>query len=164
MNMNYYSMIYPSPLGDLRITSNGTHILELVLPCQLSRYQGGDDCNDIPALHAARIWLDDYFSGKHPNPNELPIQTTGTDFQNTVWERLCRIPYGQTVTYGQIAKEIALARGIGKMSAQAVGQAVGANPIGIIIPCHRVVGSNGKLTGYNGGITNKSWLLEHERK
>lgn len=86
----------------------------------------------------------------------------GSDFQNLVWKILCKIPYGQVVTYKDIANEIAAKRGLKRMSAQAVGGAVGRNPISIIVPCHRVVGSNGNLTGYDGGLEYKIWLLERE--
>ena len=92
------------------------------------------------------------------------MQTTGTVFQEKIWDRLRRIPYGKTITYGEIAREIAKEYNINKMSAQAVGQAVRANPICIIIPCHRVIGSNGQLTGFSGGIDKKKLLLEHEAK
>ena len=109
----------------------------------------------------AKVWLDGYFSG---NPAELsfPLNPHGTSFQKQVWEILLTVPYGKTTTYGAIAREIALRTGKEKMSAQAVGQAVGANPISILIPCHRVVGANGKLTGYAGGLDKKEWLLRHE--
>ena len=92
----------------------------------------------------------------------MPIHFTGTDFQNEVWEILCTIPYGQTMTYGEIAKQIAAKRGVPRMSAQAVGGAVGHNEISIIVPCHRVVGANGSLTGYAGGIEKKVKLLKLE--
>lgn len=162
--MKYYYKTSPSPLGDLRITSDGTNILELILPCQTSRYMSAVQEDAIPALSAACAWLDAYFTGISPTQELPPLKPSGTNFQNSVWDWLCRIPYGQTVTYGQLAREIAETRGIAKMSAQAIGQAVGANPISIIIPCHRVIGSNGKMIGYNGGITSKTWLLSHENK
>ena len=91
------------------------------------------------------------------------MEPKGTDFQKRVWQRLLEIPYGQTVSYGQLAREIGQALGKEKMSAQAVGQAVGRNPISILIPCHRVVGVKGQLTGYAGGLDKKIWLLRHER-
>ncbi len=102
-------------------------------------------------------WLKRYFAGNQPNPAELPLSLAGSPFQRAVWEVLLRIPYGSTATYGDIARRI------GKPSAsRAVGQAIGRNPVGIIIPCHRVVGANGKLSGFTGGIHNKIALLEHE--
>lgn len=162
--MKYYFTAYPSPIGELRITGDENTIVELILPCQESRYPDAEAASDIPGLQSACAWLDCYFSAQVPEPSRLPLRPVGTAFQAEVWERLCRIPYGTTVTYGQIANEIAQRRSISKMSAQAVGQAVGANPISIIIPCHRVLGSGGRLTGYDGGIENKVWLLKHEKE
>ena len=102
--------------------------------------------------------MESYFAG-NPGAVEFPLSPTGTDFQRKVWAILLTIPYGQTTTYGAIAKQLGNA-----MSAQAVGQAVGRNPISIIIPCHRVMGAKGQLTGYAGGIENKKWLLRHEEE
>ncbi len=115
-----------------------------------------------PYIKAARKWLDLYFSGQRPD-FALPIHMLGTVFQKNVWEILSTIPYGEVITYGEIARLIACKQGVGRMSAQAVGGAVGHNPISIIIPCHRVVGTNGSLTGYAGGIDKKVWLLNHEK-
>lgn len=162
--MKYFFTIYPSPIGELRITFYEDSIVELILPCQNTRYADAVYDVDRRISQTAVLWLDKYFSSKNPQISEVLLRPSGTEFQIEVWERLCRIPYGTTVTYGQLASEIAQLRGIRKMSAQAVGQAVGANPISIIIPCHRVVGSNGKLTGYDGGLENKAWLLKHENK
>lgn len=108
-----------------------------------------------------REWLDEYFSGRKPE-FDLPIKLSGTPFRNMVWERLKSIKYGQTVTYGEIAEEAARLSGKIKMSAQAVGGAVGKNPIAIIVPCHRVLGKNGKITGYAGGVDKKAELLKIE--
>lgn len=113
-------------------------------------------------LLATKSWLDRYFNGQKPNIDELNLSPIGSDFRQAVWKILCKIPYGETITYNDIAKEIARQRKIKKMSAQAIGGAVGHNPISIIIPCHRVVGTNGNLTGYAGGIEKKIWLLRHE--
>lgn len=107
-------------------------------------------------------WLDRYFSNKQPNPSELPFRLKGSTFQMEVWNELLDIEYGQVITYGDIAKSLAAKRGIKRMAAQAVGGAVGKNPISIIVPCHRVVGSNGNLTGYGGGLDMKISLLESE--
>ena len=107
-------------------------------------------------------WLDTYFNGKEPDFTP-PLSLYGTPFQKMVWEILLTIPYGQTMTYGDIAKRIAEQKGIARMSAQAVGGAVGRNPISIIIPCHRVIGTNGSLTGYAGGIGKKIYLLNLEK-
>ena len=116
---------------------------------------------EIPIFEKVKEWLDIYFSGKEPDFT-VPLHFTGTDFQNEVWEILCTIPYGQTISYGEIAKQIAAKKGLPRMSAQAVGGAVGHNEISIIVPCHRVVGTNGSLTGYASGIEKKVELLKLE--
>ena len=121
----------------------------------------GHCAQTTPILAEAKRWLDIYFSGNEPD-FDLPLNPTGTDFQKRVWRILCMIPYGKTMTYGQIAAQIAAERGIARMSAQAVGGAVGHNPLSIIVPCHRVVGTNGSLTGYAGGIDRKIKLLTLE--
>lgn len=116
---------------------------------------------EVPVFELAKRWLDIYFSGKEADFN-VPLHFTGTRFQNEVWEILSTIPYGRLMTYGEIAKRLAAKRGLLRMSAQAVGGAVGHNEISIIVPCHRVVGSNGSLTGYAGGIDKKQSLLTLE--
>lgn len=113
-------------------------------------------------LNLAVSWLDTYFSGKNPSMDHLPLAPDGTPFQQTVWKLLRKIPYGELTTYGALAKEVALQMGKKSMSAQAIGGAVGHNPISILIPCHRVVGTNGSLTGYAGGIDKKIHLLALE--
>ncbi len=116
---------------------------------------------ELKVFEEVRNWLDIYFSGKEPD--FMPkLSLHGSEFQLAVWEYLRKIPYGQVVTYGDIAKEIAEKRGIEKMSAQAVGGAVGRNPIGILVPCHRVIGKNGSLTGFGGGLWRKEALLRLE--
>ena len=144
---------YPSPVGTLYLTAGEGGLTGI--------WMHPEKTEDFPILSQAKAWLDGYFSG---NPAELsfPLNPHGTPFQKQVWEILLTIPYGEITTYGAIAREIALRTGKEKMSAQAVGQAVGANPISILIPCHRVVGANGKLTGYTGGLEKKEWLLRHE--
>lgn len=118
---------------------------------------------EISVFKSANLWLKKYFSGENPPISNVPIKPlVGTQFQKIVWKILLEIPYGSTATYGEIAREVAGRLGKLKMSAQAVGQAVGQNPISIIIPCHRVIGANGNLTGYNGGIDVKIKLLEIE--
>ncbi|MCM1174244.1 MAG: methylated-DNA--[protein]-cysteine S-methyltransferase [Blautia sp.] len=117
---------------------------------------------EIPLFERTKHWLDIYFSGNEPDFS-VPLHFTGTEFQNEVWKILCSIPYGQTTTYGKIAKQLAVWKGLPHMSAQAVGGAVGHNGISIIVPCHRVVGSNGSLTGYAGGIDRKITLLNLEK-
>lgn len=117
---------------------------------------------DSPVLCQAKVWLQRYFSGEKPAISELPLSPGGSAFRKEVWRILCEIPYGETTTYGEISRKIAARRGLARMSAQAVGGAVGHNPISIIIPCHRVVGTNGSLTGYAGGLQRKIKLLTHE--
>ena len=117
---------------------------------------------DTPVLLETTQWLDVYFAGKELNFTP-PLHLIGSDFRQAVWNILLSIPYGRTMTYGQIAKQLAKNTGIDKMSAQAVGGAVGHNPISIIVPCHRVVGTNGSLTGYAGGLDKKIALLELEK-
>ena len=114
--------------------------------------------NSLEVFKSAKNWLDRYFAGQKPDLKELPLKPQGTEFQKKVWKILCEIPYGNVITYGDIAKRLnPLSR-----SAQAVGGAVGHNPISIIIPCHRVVGANNSLTGYAAGIETKKKLLELE--
>lgn len=117
---------------------------------------------ELPLLTMAKRWLDVYFSGKEPDLT-VPLHLAGTDFQKEVWNMLCSIPYGQTITYGEIARKLAEKKGISRMSARAVGGAVGHNPVSIIVPCHRVTGKKGKLTGYAGGLDRKKKLLALEK-
>ena len=116
----------------------------------------------LPVFELAKQWLDQYFAGEAPAIADLPLAPIGSEFRQAVWKILEEIPYGQVVTYGQIAEKMALDMGRSTMSSQAVGGAVGHNPISIIIPCHRVVGSDGSLTGYAGGLPNKIKLLTLE--
>ncbi len=118
----------------------------------------GSDC---PALDPARRWLERYFSGRDPG-FVPPLRLDGTEFQRAVWALLSAIPYGATRTYGDLAAQLARARGLARMSAQAVGGAVGRNPVSLIVPCHRVVGATGALTGYAGGLARKRALLALE--
>ena len=153
------STIYYSPIGPLWLTSDGEALTGLWMqPAETTVPDGAD-----PILQKAVNWLDSYFRGKQPSPDALPLSPAGTDFQHLVWEILLTIPYGATRTYGDIAREAANRMGKAKMSAQAVGGAVGRNPISIIIPCHRVIGAKGALTGYAGGLAKKEWLLRHEQ-
>lgn len=149
---------YDSPLGELLLTAEHNALTGLYMNTQPHPHTEMPRRDDLPVFLLVRNWLDRYFSGRAPSPEEIPICPAGTVFQRQVWDILLRIPYGETVTYGQIAKHI----GGKAMSAQAVGQAVGRNPISILIPCHRVVGAKGKLTGYAGGLDKKIWLLRHE--
>lgn len=118
--------------------------------------------DDLPVFDRARDWLDRYFAGERVSPAGLPLAPRGSDFQLRVWDLLTEIPYGETVTYGQLAQRMAAASGKGA-SARAVGGAVGRNPLCVIVPCHRVVGAGGNLTGFGGGIATKVKLLELER-
>ena len=158
--MKYYTN-YPSPLGVISIASDGTHITGLWIENQkhFALPPNSAEGADIPALQQAKCWLDAYFSGIVLPIADIPLLPSGTKFQMQVWDILMKIPYGETVTYGQIASML----GKGSMSAQAVGNAVGRNPISILIPCHRVVGKDGSLTGYAGGIDKKAYLLQLER-
>lgn len=113
-------------------------------------------------LECVKTWLEQYFTGENPNPKELPLAPKGSEFQELVWRYLCEIPYGEVITYGELARKVAVQMGKQHMSAQAIGGAVGRNPISIIIPCHRVVGADGSLTGYAGGVEKKRMLLELE--
>lgn len=160
-----YTYKYNSPLGTITLASNGKALTGLWFDGQ--KYFGDTlpreyQEKDISIFDEITKWLDIYFSGKDPGfMPELFFQAS--PFRQTVWEILLSIPYGKTMTYGEIADKIAAQKGIEKMSAQAVGGAVGHNPISIIVPCHRVVGTNGSLTGYAGGIKLKVKLLELEK-
>ena len=115
-----------------------------------------------PALRDAAQWLGDYFAGRHPSPRALTLAPEVSAFQSEVLALLLEIPEGRTATYGALAAALARRRGLARMSAQAVGGAVARNPIAIVIPCHRVLGADGSLTGYAGGLARKRWLLTHE--
>lgn len=161
--MKYYTT-YLSPIGSLTLFSDGHHLTGLfTAKMKMPSFQKEQREDSLLLFKEVTKWLNAYFDGKCPDIHSIPLLPAGTAFQKEVWNRLCRIPYGSTVTYGEIAAEIAEIRKIKKMSAQAVGQGVGANPISIVIPCHRVVGANGALTGYAGGVDVKSWLLNHEK-
>ena len=149
---------YPSPVGKLLLLSDGEALTGLYMDAAAP-----EDAVQVdnPVLRQTAAWLDDYFNGVQSQWN-VPLAPQGTAFQKQVWKLLLTIPYGQTCSYGDIAREIARQTGKEKMSAQAVGQAVGSNPISILIPCHRVVGAKGQLTGYAGGLEKKIWLLRHE--
>lgn len=162
----YYKTNYSSPVGLIMIVSDKDNIVGLWIENQ--KYYSGNikdemvTDDNLPIFSLAKKWLDRYFKGEKPDISELPLAPNGGDFRQEVWSILCEIPYGECITYGDIAKKIAKKRGKEKMSSQAVGGAVGHNPISIIIPCHRVVGTNGNLTGYAGGIDKKIKLLKHE--
>ena len=158
-----YTSHYASPLGGMTLVSDGTALVGLYFDGQKYAAEGLDATRtqkNLPIFEEARRWLDVYFSGRKPDFTP-PTAPAGTAFQQSVWEILLTIPYGETTTYGAIARRIEQNTGR-RMSAQAVGGAVGRNPISILIPCHRVVGTNGSLTGYAGGIDKKERLLQWE--
>ena len=148
---------YASPLGPLRLTGKDGILTGLEFWENME--------NTIPSGSFAPVkkWLDAYFRAEAPEPDFL-MDPAGTAFQKLIWELLLDTPVGQTRTYGDLAREAADILGKKTMSAQAVGQAVGRNPIAIIVPCHRVIGAGGNLTGYAYGVDRKAWLLEHEQK
>ena len=160
-----YIQHYSSPLGGILLAADeigltgswfdGEKYFADNLPAEHAERQ-------TPILAEAARWLDIYFTGKEPGFTP-PLHPIGSAFRQAVWEILLQIPYGRTTTYGEIARQLAEKQGLEKMSAQAVGGAVGHNEISVIIPCHRVVGTSGSLTGYAGGIDKKVKLLELER-
>lgn len=161
-----YSTYYQSPLGRILLASDGVNITGLWIEGQ--KYYAAvaeksmTEKPHLPVFEKVRKWLDAYFKGRKPALSDLPLAPKGGEFRQMVWKILCEIPYGSVTTYGEIAKKMAKRMGQATMSSQAVGGAVGHNPISILIPCHRVVGSNGSLTGYAGGIDKKIKLLQLE--
>ena len=162
----YYTS-YPSSLGPISLYANEQALVGLYFidhKYQSSTLKGqGEKKENHPILKETKLWLDHYFAGKKPSSKSLSLATNpDTKFRRIIWDLLKEIPYGQTCSYGDLAREAGKILGKEKMSAQAVGGAVGHNPISIIIPCHRVVGKNGSLTGYGGGIQRKIQLLKIE--
>ena len=159
-----YTLHYDSPLGGILLAADEVGLTGLWFEGEkyFANILGPEQQErETPALQRAKRWLDVYFSGREPDFTP-PLHPVGSDFQRAVWQLLLQIPYGQTTTYGALAGELARQRGLTHFSAQAVGGAVGHNRVSIIIPCHRVVGSGGSLTGYAGGLENKIKLLELE--
>ena len=162
----FYTTTHPSPVGLLTLASDGERLTGLWNEGQ--KYHGNSlfphmaENDALPVFGAAKHWLARYFSGDEPDASELPLAPKGSEFRQGVWRVLCGIPYGEVLTYGDIAKKMAADMQRAHMSAQAIGGAVGHNPISIIIPCHRVVGADGSLTGYAGGIDTKIKLLKLE--
>ncbi len=159
-----YTNTYQSPLGEILLAADDEGLTGLWFDQE--KYYALNlapehEEKETPAITEARRWLDVYFSGKKPDFLP-PLHMLGTSFQKDVWNILLSIPYGRTTTYGEIARQLARQRGLARMSAQAIGGAVGHNEISVIIPCHRVVGKNGSLTGYAGGIEKKTYLLKLE--
>lgn len=159
-----YAIRWLSPVGTLTLAGDEEALVGLWLEGQ--KYFGSGLPTPVPgetpSLAAGRAWLEDYFAGRRPALSRLTLAPRGSPFARLVWQCLTEIPYGQVTTYGALAGEVARRLGRTSMSPQAVGGAVGHNPISIIIPCHRVVGSDGSLTGYAGGVARKRRLLEHE--
>ena len=159
-----YTTTYQSPLGEILLAADEIGLTGLWFEGEKFYAEGLDPVNeekDIPVFDDVKRWLDNYFSGQEPDFIP-PLHMFGSDFRQCVWTILREIPYGETTTYGALARRIAAERGLERISAQAVGGAVGHNEISIIVPCHRVVGSNGSLTGYAGGLQKKIKLLTHE--
>ena len=158
-----YLKTYTSPLGLIYMSSDGEYLTGLWFSKSRDEKKHHDEYQekDLKIFVETEKWLDLYFQGR--NPDFTPkYKIEGTPFRLAVSKIMCKIPYGSVVTYQDIANELAKMKGIAKMSAQAVGGAVGWNPICLIVPCHRVVGKNGSLTGYGGGLQNKVKLLELE--
>lgn len=161
MQNKFSKIVYTSPIGLLSIVATDQCLFGIWVEGQNHFERGliADNIEEVkthPVLNQAISYLDDYFLGQNPSLSELPIAPIGSDFEKRVWNYLRGIPFGQTVTYGQIAKDLQVT------SAQAVGGAVGRNPWSILVPCHRVLGAGGRLTGYAWGLEKKAWLLRHE--
>mgnify|MGYP005818548251 FL=1 len=159
-----YTYHYDSPLGKITLASDGNALTGLWFDGQkyfADTLENEYEDKRLPVFDQTLAWLDLYFAGKNPDFTP-PLRMKTTEFRKSVWEILLTIPYGETMTYGEIGKRLAEKRGIPHMSAQAVGGAVGHNSISLIIPCHRVVGPSGSLTGYAGGIEKKIRLLTLE--
>jgi len=161
MQKKYAKMFYSSPIGSLSLVADDHYLYGIWVQEQkhFERGLGDETIEELvshPILDPVIACLDAYFKGKSRNLSDLPLAPIGTDFEKRVWDYLQGIPYGQTVTYGQIAKDLQVA------SAQAIGGAVGRNPWSILVPCHRVLGADKRLTGYAAGVEKKAWLLEHE--
>ena len=160
-----YTLHYDSPLGGILLAADEVGLTGLWFDGEkyfADTLDPEHKAQETPILHEAKRWLDVYFRGQEPDFTP-PLHPIGSPFRQEVWALLLQIPYGQTTTYGALAKQLAAMHGLSRMSAQAVGGAVGHNEISIIIPCHRVVGTNGSLTGYAGGIDKKAKLLTLEK-
>lgn len=157
----YYSSKYNSKVGLITLICDGEYLTNLYIENQKYKLKTCIENNNLQIFKDTKKWLDKYFNGDIPTIN-IKIKLEGTPFQKEVWNILTKIPYGKTITYKDIGLTIFNNRDKNKIPYQAIGQAVGKNPISIIIPCHRVIGSNGNLTGYNGGIEIKEKLLKIE--
>lgn len=155
-----YRTEYDSPLGRITLASDGENLTGLWFEGQkyyMAKWEDAVFCEELAVFCSVKIWLNEYFNGKNPSIETIPLKPEGTEFQKRVWMELLKISYGGTTTYGAIGKAL------GIKSGQAVGGAVGRNPISILIPCHRVVGKGGALTGYAGGVERKRDLLKLEK-
>ncbi|HFI0935702.1 TPA: methylated-DNA--[protein]-cysteine S-methyltransferase [Streptococcus suis] len=155
----YVKTIYQSPLGPMSLVASDRGLRGAWFEGQRYFERGLDEkpvLGSHPILNSTRLLLDAYFSGEQVDFSDLPLDAIGTDFQEKVWTLLKEISYGQTTSYGQLARQL------GQRSGQAIGGAVGRNPYSIIVPCHRVLNQKGQLTGYAGGLDKKIWLLTHE--
>ncbi|HIY84302.1 methylated-DNA--[protein]-cysteine S-methyltransferase [Rubneribacter sp.] len=163
--MAFFTEYETGLIGKLTLASDG----ENIIGCWFENDRLFGDTVDeplaandkLPVFEKAKAWLDRYFKGENPDIGELPLKPNGTEFRHLVWDKLKAIPYGTTTTYGEIARQLELQTGR-RVSSQAVGGAVGHNPLCVIVPCHRVMGAKGNLTGFSGGIDTKVKLLEHE--
>lgn len=161
MSDMYKKMLYKSPIGPLSLVADDHYLFGIWIE-EESDFEKGLSENDVtvveshPILNQITSYLETYFKGKDQDLSKLPLAPIGSDFEKRVWNYLREIPFGQTVTYGQIAKDLQIA------SAQAIGGAVGRNPWSILVPCHRVLGAGNRLTGYASGVEKKAWLLSHE--
>lgn len=161
-----YRSTITSPIGKLTLISDGEYLNGLFIENQKYFLENIRseliEKDNLDIFIKTKKWIDEYFSGKNPEPSNLKLKPKGTLFQETVWQELLNIPYGKTTTYKELGKIVAKKMKKDKMSAQAIGNAVSHNPISIIIPCHRVIGTNGGLTGYAGGLDKKEYLLKLE--
>ena len=158
MTTTVYSLL-STPIGELLLTGDGESVTGIWMQSHRSEWKRTKTLRrDDAALAAARTQLSEYFAGDRTD-FELPLAPEGTPFQRKVWSALCAIPYGETVSYGELARRIGQ-----PTAARAVGLANGSNPLPIVVPCHRVIGADGSLTGFGGGIERKRWLLAHEKR
>jgi methylated-DNA-[protein]-cysteine S-methyltransferase len=168
--MTLYRAVVGTPVGPMRLLASDSALCACEfsiagrmarLDARLERWFEKPEVKDAdnPVTHAARVWLERYFAGESADTSTLTLDMRGAPFERRVWQSLRSIPPGTTTSYGAIAKQVD-APG----AARAVGMANGANPIAIIVPCHRVIGASGKLTGYGGGLDRKTWLLNHEKR
>ena len=161
-----YTCKIETPLGAITASAENNSLTGLWFIGQ-KYYPSGTESwinkSDYPVFKELKLWIKNYFEGKNLSVCNIKLEPQGTVFQKEVWKILLKIPYGATTTYGEIAKQLARKKGLSSMSAQAIGGAVGHNPISILIPCHRVIGAAGNLTGYAGGIEKKEALLRLEK-